>query len=508
MSCTALRTGCRTLLEDILDPDSFTSWDGPLAELPIETPYRDELTRARATSGSDEAVHTGSGSLGGHRAAVVAGDFRFLGGSLGINAAQRVRKAFTRATREGIPLIAFPVSGGTRMQEGTPAFVQMAAITAAVNAHKAAGLPYLVYLRSPTMGGVFASWGLQGHVTVGEPGALLGFLGPKVYAALKGEEFPPGIQSAENLLEHGIIDRVLEPRDFRDFAARFLELWGSRGPFPRSGAAASEAAAIGGGGASPILSGSAWDAVQNSRQVGRPGLAELLHHGSSDVLELTQAGSRPAGSVRLALASFGGRPAVVVGTDRELASDGAVLSCAALKAARRGMLLAEGLRLPLVTVIDTPGAELSPRAEEEGIALEISKTLATMLALRTPTVAVLLGEGTGGGALSLFPADHVLAASNAWLAPLPPEGASTIRYSETTRAAEMAESQRISAPMMLEDGLLDTVLKEDPDAPTEAFIEHTAHRIADTLGALAELDPESLRRRRELRYGLRASGGL
>jgi acetyl-CoA carboxylase carboxyl transferase subunit beta len=167
------------------------------------------------------------------------------------------------------------------MQEGTRAFVQMAAITAAVNAHRAAGLPYLAYLRNPTMGGVFASWGLQGHITVGEPGALLGFLGPKVYAALKGEEFPAGIQTAENLLEHAVLHRVLETWEFRDFAARFLKLWGSgrRRGIRDSGPVAPEAAGIGGGGLTSIPTKSAWDVVRSSRHAHRPGLAELLHTG-------------------------------------------------------------------------------------------------------------------------------------------------------------------------------------------------------------------------------------
>jgi acetyl-CoA carboxylase carboxyl transferase subunit beta len=166
------------------------------------------------------------------------------------------------------------------------------------------------------------------------------------------------------------------------------------------------------------------------------------------------------------------------------------------------MALAEGLKLPLVAVIDTPGADLPPRAEEEGVALEISKTLATMLDLRTPTVSVLLGEGTGGGALALFPADRVLAASSSWLAPLAPEGASAIRYGDTAHAAEMAESQRISATLMLDDGLVDMVPEEDFDPldGTGTFIERTAGAIADTLERLAELNPQMLHRLRESRY--------
>ena len=109
------------------------------------------------------------------------------------------------------------------MQEGTPAFVQMVRISAAVAAHRAAGLPYLVYLRHPTTGGVMASWGSLGHVTVAEPGALVGFLGPRVYEALYGRPFPEGVQTSENLYAHGIIDAVLPPEEIADILDRALD---------------------------------------------------------------------------------------------------------------------------------------------------------------------------------------------------------------------------------------------------------------------------------------------
>src|SRR3712207_4124062 len=108
------------------------------------------------------------------------------------------------------------------MQEGTPAFVQMVRITQAVAAHKAAGLPYLVYLRHPTTGGVMASWGSLGHVTVGEPGALLGFLVPRVSEALYGKPFPEGVQTAENLHDRGITDAVVAPEEIADILDRAL----------------------------------------------------------------------------------------------------------------------------------------------------------------------------------------------------------------------------------------------------------------------------------------------
>ncbi len=183
--------------------------------MPVSAAYAQELADARAATGLDESVLTGEGRIFGRRVAVVVCEFGFLGGSIGVAAAERITAAVQRATAEGLPLLASPSSGGTRMQEGTVAFLQMVKIAAAVRLHKQAHLPYLVYLRNPTTGGVFASWGSLGHVTVAEPGALIGFLGPRVYQQLYGEPFPEGVQTAENLQRHGVIDGVVPLDELR-----------------------------------------------------------------------------------------------------------------------------------------------------------------------------------------------------------------------------------------------------------------------------------------------------
>src|SRR6201996_1641234 len=174
----------------VLDEGSFVSWDTEPLAVPVSEAYAAELAGARAATGQDEAVLTGEGRIFGRRVAVVVCEFSFLGGSIGVAAAERITTAVQRATAERLPLLASPSSGGTRMQEGTVAFLQMVKIAAAVELHKQAPLPHLVYLRHPTTGGVFASWGSLGHVTIAEPGALIGFLGPRVYQLLYGEPFP------------------------------------------------------------------------------------------------------------------------------------------------------------------------------------------------------------------------------------------------------------------------------------------------------------------------------
>lgn len=483
----------RGLVDQVLDPGSWTSWDVP----PVDPPgYPDELAAARARSGYDEAVITGSGTLHGRRVALVVSEFSFLAGSIGTATAARIIAAVERATAEGLPLLAAPSSGGTRMQEGTVAFVQMARITAAVMRHKAARLPYLVYLRHPTTGGVLASWGSLGHVTAAAPGALIGFLGPRVYEALHGSPFPPGVQVSENLFAHGLVDAVVSAEEVGGIAARALNVLCATAPQatapPQSGSASPSAVpAVPHGTDVP-----AWESILRSREPDRPGVRDLLRE-ASEVTPLSGTGEGESDpGLLLALARFGSAPCVVVGQDRRAQRAGHPIGPAGLRVARRGIRLAAELGLPLLTVIDTPGAVLSAEAEERGLAGEIARCLADLLVAPNPTLCLLLGEGTGGAALALLPADRVLCAQHGWLSPLPPEAASAIVHRDIGHAAEMAQAQGVRSADLLRDGIVDRILPEGED-----FCARTSVVLAEELTRLAAMDEAVRLAARDGRYG-------
>src|SRR3954452_20311453 len=262
-----VRRDARALRDLVLDSGSWTSWDSPVAPREVPEQYARELAEAAERSRQDEAVVTGEGTLRGRRVAVVAGEFAFLAGSIGVATAERLIAAVERATEEGLPLLAAPVSGGTRMQEGTVAFLQMIGITAAIARHKQAGLPYLVYLRNPTFGGVLASWGSLGHVTIAEPGASIGFLGPRVYQALYGEPFPGGVQTAEHMAEHGLLDAVVAHEEIADVADRALRVLAARQTWHLDVRGAERPTAEDGTDADdPEDHRSAWDVVTASRR--------------------------------------------------------------------------------------------------------------------------------------------------------------------------------------------------------------------------------------------------
>ncbi|MFV0433173.1 MAG: carboxyl transferase domain-containing protein [Leucobacter sp.] len=493
------RLSAAELIELITDDGSYISWDAAPTEPDLGDGYREELKTAAEKSGVDESFVTGEGFVDGRRVALIACEFRFLAGSIGVASAERFVAAIERATAERLPVLASTASGGTRMQEGTVAFVAMVKIAAAVAAHKAKGLPYLVYLRHPTTGGAFASFGSLGQVTVAEPGALVGFLGPRVYEAIYGEAFPPDVQTAENLARHGIIDGVLPAEGLRKVVSRVLRLLDR----PSHAELIGQASDPGRAEDDPAGSDATWDSVTRTRDRDRPGLRELLRYAATDVVPLsgTGQGERDPG-LSLCLARFGRVSCVVVGQDRRTQRSLAPMGPAALRAARRAMHLSEELRLPLVTVIDTPGAALSKAAEEGGLASEIAHCLADLVTHEGPTLSVLLGEGTGGGALALLPADRTVAAEHAWLSPLPPEGASAIVYRDTSHAAELAEQQGVASARLRENRIVDRIVAERPDASAEpaAFCARMGDAIAQELAGLTLQQTERRRVARLERY--------
>lgn len=482
------------LIAAVLDPGSYRSWDEAVTDPQASPEYQQELAAARTKTGVDESVLTGEGLIRGRRVAVIVSEFRFLAGSIGLAAAARIVNAVERATREGLPLLAGPASGGTRMQEGTIAFLSMVKISAAVRSHRQAGLPYLVYLRHPTTGGVMASWGSLGHVTVAEPGALLGFLGPRVYEALHGKPFPENVQVAENLFDKGLVDAVVPPGQLSDVVDRALNILVS-GPNPRVAPP-------------PTLSvkpsdAGAWESIRISRNPRRPDLRQLLAHGAVDVLPLngTGQGEKDPG-LQLALARFGNKSCVVIGHTRPRPSQQTAMGPASLREARRGMRLAEELGLPLLTVIDTGGAALSKAAEEGGLAGEIARSIHDLIGLQTPTVSVLLGQGAGGGALALLPADRTIAAQHAWLSPLPPEGASAIVHRTLEFAPAISEAQGVNVAALFANGLVEHIVDERNDAALEGktFCQRLGQAIEYELADLSSVGIGELLGRRLEKY--------
>ena len=209
----------------------------PLPEVPVdplkfrdERRYTDRLKDARSKTGLADAVLAGAGSLEGQKIVAAVQDFDFLGGSLGTAAGEAVITAMRAAVKRETPFILFAASGGARMQEGILSLMQMPRTTVAVQELREARLPYIVVLTHPTTGGVTASYAMLGDIHIAEPGALIGFAGPRVIEQTIREQLPNGFQRAEYLLDHGMVDMVVHRHQLRETLARICQLLTHRRP--------------------------------------------------------------------------------------------------------------------------------------------------------------------------------------------------------------------------------------------------------------------------------------
>ena len=209
--------GAYLRLSLLLDPGSFRELDERLASPNVlDFPgYDDKLKAVRRSTGLTEAVVSARGRIEGHECVITVLDSRFLMGSMGQVVGERITRLFERATEEKLPVVLFCCSGGARMQEGIHSLMQMAKTAQAVRRHSEAGLLYVSVLTDPTTGGVMASFAMLGDVILAEPGALIGFAGPRVIEQTIRQKLPEGFQTSEFLLEHGFVDRIVKRGQYR-----------------------------------------------------------------------------------------------------------------------------------------------------------------------------------------------------------------------------------------------------------------------------------------------------
>jgi acyl-CoA carboxylase subunit beta len=400
------------------------------------------------TPPAEESVRTGLARIGDRQVALVQCRFANSGGTMGAVAGERVVRAFARATEQQLPVVEIVSTGGARLQEGMVALVQMARTASAAARHQAAGLMSMAVLRSPTTGGVFASWASLADLRAAEPQATIGFAGPRVVAQVTGMRLPTTSHTAESAHAAGLVD-ALVPRE--DTLAWLQSVLGQRRTplvLPASGHhgrqrddVPTDPAAV----------------LQRTRSRHRPSGLEWAGWLTDSWVALQ--GSDPA--VRAGLATVGTMRLVVVAMDRHAFGDGAArLTPAAFRLARRAIELAGRLNLPVLTLIDTPGAEPGPAAEADGIAREIAQTLRAMAVCPTPTVALTVGEGGSGGAMAFAHADRLFALSGSVFSVIGPEAGAAILYRDAARAVELTRAFRMTAQDLARMGVVDQVFGE------------------------------------------------
>lgn len=442
------------------DPLLFPGYGAKLAD----------LAAGSDRSSGHESVRTGLIDARGVGAVMIAGDFDVIGGSMGMVHGEKVVRAYDRAIEQGLPVVVVTRSGGARMQEGMVSLVQLARTAAAARRHSRAGLISVAVMMSPTTGGVLASYGSLTDLRVAEAGATVGFAGPRVAETVTGEAVGERSHTAESALAAGLVDAVVEATGLTDWVENAL------GARTRPLVAPALAA-------TPIVVGqesseatgrskpSAWDQVLAARAVGRP---SGVHVAAALVSGWHELGEGIDPTLRVGLADIDGRRVLVVASDRTARSGRPTPE--GYRLVRRGIALAGRLGLPVVSLVDMPGAEPGADAENGGIAGELARTFADLSELPTPTVSVCVGEGGSGGALALAATDVVLMQETAVFSVIGPEGAAVILERDATRAPEVAPLLKLTSSDLIELGIIDGVV---PDS--------VAATVSAVRGALADL---------------------
>lgn len=452
----------------VADEDTFEEWDEELTgNNPLEYKgYVEKLAALQLKTGLKEAVVTGKCKIGGTETVLCVMDGRFMMASMGEAVGEKITRAVEAATKAKLPVIIFTCSGGARMQEGITSLMQMAKTSAALKRHSDAGLLYISVLTDPTTGGVTASFAMEGDIILAEPGALIGFAGPRVIEQTIGQKLPKGFQRAEFLLEHGFVDRIVERSQLKKTLTDILKI--------HNGVKKADSEDVRENVVTPVeakrrrfLKKDVWDRVLASRSKERPVGSDYIEALFEDFYEFH--GDRffaDDKAVMGGIAYFDGIPVTVIAqekgksTKENIEHNFGMCSPDGYRKALRLMKQAEKFKRPVICFVDTPGAFCGLEAEERGQGEAIARNIYEMSGLTVPVLSVIIGEGGSGGALALATANEVWMLENSIYSILSPEGFASILWKDSTRAKEASKVMKLTAKDLLEAGIVEHVFME------------------------------------------------
>ena len=484
-------------LAQIADVGSFEEWD---VELEFSNPlhykgYAEKVRDLQEKTGLKEAVVTGKATIDGNPVVLGIMDGRFLMASMGEIVGEKIARAVERATAEKLPVVLFACSGGARMQEGIVSLMQMAKTSAALKRHSEAGQLYISVLTDPTTGGVTASFAMLGDIILAEPGALIGFAGPRVIEQTIRQKLPKGFQRAEFLLEHGFLDAIVPRKEMRDTLAKLLELHkedknsvksmltdmtvktGRRDGMMKS--------------VDDFKPMTAWEHVERARDKKRPVGHHYIERLFPDFIELHgDRYLRDDPAVIGGIATFEGVPVTVIaqekgeGTKDCIARNFGMVSPDGYRKSMRLLKQAEKFGRPVIFLVDTPGAFCGMEAEEQGQGEAIARNICDLFGIKVPILSIVIGEGGSGGALAFAVADEVWMMEHAVYSILSPEGFASILWKDGSKAKEAAALMRMTAQDLYKAGVVERVVGEERTLPVgDMLTEENMYGVVSILRA-------------------------
>ena len=463
----------RQRIQLLADPKSFKESHKYLNSLaPISFSrrgsYRNLVSKDQNRTGLTEATVTGTCRIDGVRAMLVVLDFGFMGGSMGSVVGEKIALGLEAAAKQDLPLVAVVTGGGPRIQEGVLSLMQMAKTVTAANRFKEKGLPFVVVLANPSTGQAYASFANLADVILAEPGSLIGLSPLRALRELSAAPLPQDAHTAEAHLEHGLLDNVVDRESLKSRLATLLKMLSAQKLGKGEFSPPSRRRLLGPDPEVPDLE--VWEAVAVTKHGDRPSAAYYIRNILDQFFELH--GDRLSGddgSIVTGIGYLFDQPVAVIGQQRPYSLDGSKyhVNPDGLRKAQKIVRLAARFKLPLVTFIDTQGADPGLEAEEHGIGNAIATTLSQMLEAPVPIVAAIIGEGGNEGALALGISDRIIMQQYAIFSPISLNRAPGGPYGDPELDREAAEALMLMAPDCLELGIIDSIVFEPAEGAHE-----------------------------------------
>ncbi|GGY13447.1 carboxyl transferase domain-containing protein [Streptomyces djakartensis] len=439
----AERLSARGVVTAVADDSTFGELPVPTGESRPDGPlcwpgYDASLARAAERTGETESVVCGTARVGGVRAVLIAFEFGFLGGSLGRRTGDRLEAAYTYAREHRLPVVPLVATGGSRMQEGMLALTQLQRVARQSALTRQAGLAQVAVARDPTTGGGWATLGAGADVVLALPGAQIGFAGSRVRPA----DADPAAYTAEAQVAAGAADAVVRPEELRETLGRWLRLLTcpSTTPAPPPEPLGDTA----------VLPATGWDAVRRARSPRRPRAAAYLDAYFTHRVPVSgdRCGGTDPDGMLCGFGEHGGR------TVAYAAQTGTATRPAGYRTAARLIRLADRLGIPVLTLVDTPGAANDAEAERQGAGPAIADLFGAVASARTPVTTLVIGEGGSGGALALAAPGNTWATPDSYFSVIAPELAAAILKRPPREVDATADQLRIRPQDLVELGVI------------------------------------------------------
>ncbi|MCL1786329.1 MAG: acetyl-CoA carboxylase carboxyltransferase subunit alpha [Alphaproteobacteria bacterium] len=482
--------------------------DDPLA-FTDRKPYADRLDDARDECGMHDALAAADGTIGGVAVTMAVMNSEFMMGSMGRAVGDGIIASIEHAIERKNPFIIVTASGGARMQENILSLMQMARTTAAVNKLHAARLPYIVILTDPTFGGVTASFAMLGDIHVAESGARIGFAGRRVIEQNLREKLPANFQTAEYMLEHGMVDIVSKRADLKSNLEKILRV------ITKQAGKVSPIAAT-----TPKLEkhhkqdkkseAAAYDKVILARNENRPHFLDYIENLVTEWTPL--AGDRAFAedpAMQGGIGYFRGIPAVLLGQEkgRDIATRQkyrfGMATPDGYRKASRLMRLAEKYELPVITLVDTDGAFAGKEGEERGQSEAVATSIQTGLEIKVPYVSVIVGTGGSGGAIAIATGDRLLMLENAGYSVIAPESCASILWKDNKYKEQATEAMKLTARDMADLNVVDEIVPEPSGGAHtnwQTTMEMLAAAVTENLGEVMKIPYAELPARRAAKF--------